>query len=176
MRSRVAVLGAVAAALITAGGEPAAAQNIPCDQMYTTQSGDTLSGIADRAFGRSTAYQIVFDYNPGQLQSPDRVPVGVDLYIPCIDDGGTSGATGLSELEEPSGKGLRILTGKDYQPYVDPGLPNGGFSYELVERAIQRGMDNANYRIDMIGDWSAHLRILLADGPYDLGFPWFRPD
>jgi polar amino acid transport system substrate-binding protein len=59
---------------------------------------------------------------------------------------------------------------------VDEDLPNGGFSTELLERALQFDGQPANYEIDVIRDWSAHLSPLMENGNYDLGYPWFRPD
>jgi len=151
----------------------AEAQNIPCDTMYETKQGDSLSKIAGQAYGRTTAYQKIFDYNPGKLQSPSRVPIGVELYIPCE---GSTDAGALPEIAEAKSGDLKILTGSEYPPYVDKGLDNGGFSFELVERALQYGSGKTDYRIDVINDWGAHLQTLIADGAYDLGFPWFQPD
>jgi len=151
----------------------AKAQEIACDTMYTTKSGDSLSRIAGRAYGRTTAYQKIFDYNPGKLESPSRVPLGVDLYIPC-EEGGTD--PNLPPIASGKSDSLKILTGSEYPPYVDKGLDNGGFSYELVERALQYRGGKTDYRIDVINDWGSHLQPLISDGAYDLGFPWFKPD
>jgi len=141
-----------------------------------------LSEIAQRAYGRAQAYQKIFDFNPGKMESPNLVRVGVELYIPC-EEGGTQPdlppvreATGPTDDQVSQTRFIKILTGAEYAPYVDDGLENGGFSFELVERALQHGSSNVNYRIDVINDWSAHLKPLLADGAYDLGFPWFKPD
>jgi len=160
-------------ALILGYPAPGAAQNIPCDTMYQTKPGDTLSRIAGQAYGRTTAYQKIFDYNPGKLESPSRVPIGVDLYIPC-EEATVTGS--LPEIAEAKSDNLKILTGSEYPPYVDKGLDNGGFSFELVERAFQYGSGKTDYRIDVINDWGSHLQPLISDGAYDLGFPWFKPD
>ncbi|MGV2975774.1 tail protein X [Roseibium alexandrii] len=152
----------------------ASAQNIACDTYYTTQTGDNLSRIAGQAYGRTTAYQPIFDYNPNVLKSPSVLPVGVDLYIPCLDKNGPQ--TPLPAVAASSSDDIKILTGADYAPYVDTGLPQGGFSFELIERALQFGTGAADYRIDVIKDWDAHLVPLLSEGAYDLAFPWFQPD
>lgn len=157
----------------------ATAQTMTCDTEYTIKRGDTLSEIADRTYGRPTAYQTIFDYNPGVLKSPSIIPVGVEIFIPCLGDQSQTAVTDLPALRRPEqadALGFKVLTGAEYPPYVDAGLPNGGFSFELVERALQFDDRPADYRIDVINDWSSHLEPLLSDGAYQLGFPWFKPD
>jgi len=146
-----------------------------CDSIYMVQPGDSLSSIALEIYGRLSAYQAIFDYNPGLLSDPDQLPSSVGLYIPCLD-GSAVEAEPLPELPEARANALKILTGSEYPPYVDEGLPNGGFSVELVERALLENDGANDYRIDVINDWAAHLEPLLADGAYNLAFPWFRPD
>ena len=173
MRNLWAILPVMFFALMLMTAGQSVAQNIPCDTMYKVRSGDTLSRIAGQAYGRTTAYQKIFDYNPGKMESPSRVPVGAELYIPCENQTVTGS---LSEIAEANSDDLKILTGAEYPPYVDKGLDNGGFSFELVERAMQYGRGDTDYRIDVINDWGSHLQPLISDGAYDLGFPWFRPD
>ncbi len=168
------VLGIFVLALAGLIGSIAHAQGLRCDQVYVTKSGDNLSKIAQRAYGRPTAYQSIFDYNPGVLTSPSAVPVGVELYVPCIEGGNPTPT--LEEIVVPSSSDIKILTGSEYPPYVDAGLPEGGFSTELINRAMQYQSGDTNYRIDVINDWGSHLKPLLSDGAYDLGFPWFKPD
>ncbi|MFK8080007.1 MAG: transporter substrate-binding domain-containing protein [Granulosicoccus sp.] len=155
----------------------ARAQLVVCDSIYMVKQGDSLSKIAIRAYGRTTAYQAIFDYNSGIMTDPNIVPSGVGLYIPCIDgELANSSTNAFSELP-PTPKGdMKILTGSEYPPYVDEGLPNGGFSVELVERAMRHEAATEDYRVDVINDWSSHLTPLLADAAYDLAFPWFQPD
>ncbi len=157
---------------------PAAfAQSLVCDSIYMVQRGDSLSKIAKRVYGRTTAYQAIFDFNPGITSDPNVVPAGVGIYIPCIDGDTTyAEVEELPELPEARTGNLKILTGSEYPPYVDDGLPNGGFSVELIERALLLNGGEANYRVDVIRDWSSHLEPLLSDGAYNLAFPWFQPD
>lgn len=153
------------------------AQSVVCDSIYMVQRGDSLSKIADRAYGRTTAYQAIFDYNPGIMSDPNLVPAGVGLYIPCIGDEVVEAPDDeLPELPGAPRGNLKVLTGSEYPPYVDEGLPNGGFSVELVERALLSNDGEANYRVDVINDWGSHLSPLLSDGAYHLAFPWFKPD
>ena len=44
--------------------------------------GDTLSGIAERFYGDSNAYQKIFDANKDQLRDPDKIKVGQKLRLP----------------------------------------------------------------------------------------------
>lgn len=69
-----------------------------------------------------------------------------------------------------------ILTGGSYAPYVARDLPNGGFSTHVIDTVFGALGDGVAHRIDVIDDWSSHLRILLAGGKYDLAYPWFRPN
>lgn len=155
------------------------AQAITCDVTYTTQRGDSLSQIAERAYGNPQAYQNIFNVNPGALTSPNIVPTGIDLFIPCVGENATAPSTTSSELapiKESEAANIKVLTGTNYPPYVGKELPEGGFSTELLHRALQSNGRPADYRIDVIGDWSAHLDPLLSEGAYDIGYPWFKPD
>ncbi|MFK7861608.1 MAG: tail protein X [Granulosicoccus sp.] len=155
----------------------ASAQSVVCDSIYMVQRGDSLTKIALRAYGRIEAYQAIFDYNPGIVTNPNVLPAGVGVYIPCIDgELANSPADKLPSLPQTTSGNLKILTGSEYPPYVDKGLPNGGFSVELVERALLQNGGAADYRLDVINDWEAHLKPLLSDGAYQLAFPWFQPD
>lgn len=168
----VALFAFLALAILSA--KPLLAQDIECDAHYTVQPGDTLTEISQIVYGRATNYQMIVDYNPGVLVNPNEVPIGMDLYIPC-EQGSAPGE--VPELAEtPDRANVRILTGTNYPPYVDRGLPAGGFSFELVEQALQFRDQPADYQIDVIDDWGAHLTTLLAGGAYDLAFPWFLPD
>ncbi len=169
---------AVFVAIFVCASSGAKSQTVQCDAEYTTLPGDTLSAIAERAYGRATAYQQIVDYNPGVLDSPNRVPTEVKLYIPCEEDiaAADPGGATLQPLQAAKSNNLKILTGSEYPPYVDKGLPNGGFSFEVVERALQFEGGQANYRVDVVNDWGSHLKTLLGGGAYQLAFPWFKPN
>ena len=154
-----------------------AQEPIVCDSIYMVQSGDSLSRIANRVYGRISAYQPIFDYNPGIMSSPNDLPADVGIYIPCIEDDPSQDGVGeLPELAQASSGPLKLLTGSSYPPYVDEGLPNGGFSADLINRALLHDGGLADYRIDVINDWTSHFVPLLEDGAYQLAFPWFKPD
>ena len=170
--SRAFGMGLLAAFL--AAPSLATAQQIECDTFYTTVRGDTLSRIAERAYGNPREYQRIFSVNPRRIRSVNRIDIGVSLFIPCADS--ADAAPQLQPIASGTSGRFRILTGTNYEPYVGRDLPNGGFSTELVERAMQHNDQPADYRIDVIGDWSAHLSPLLENGAYDIGYPWFKPD
>lgn len=165
-------LASLALAVSLIGMLSTSVQAIQCNSNYTVQRGDSLSKIAKQVYGRTSAYQAIFDYNPGVLEAPNVLPIGVTLYIPCKKNI----VNPLPEFITSKTGDLKILTGSEYPPYVDAGLPNGGFSFEVVERAMQRGSEKTNYQVDVINDWGSHLKTLLAGGAYELAFPWFKPD
>lgn len=175
MKFKLILLSCAAVTAFTTLATTASAQDITCNSTYTTERGDSLSALAGRAYGNTRAYQRIFDVNPGKLISPNVVPIGIDLYIPCLNEQ-TSGPSSLANIEEPSGDDFRVLTGRNYAPYVGDDLPNGGFSTELLNRALQMNDQSADYTIDVVGDWSSHLQTLLANGSYQLAYPWYKPD
>ena len=143
-----------------------------------TQRGDTLADIAERAYGDTDRFSDIFAQNRDVLRDPNVVPIGVGLFVPCLGGQVTAGGE-LSPIRSGEGDELSVLTGNNYAPYVDDDLPEGGFSTELVHRALQWDGQPVDYSIDVIRDWSSHLgddRSLLARGAYDLGYPWLRPD
>ncbi|MEM6489528.1 MAG: LysM peptidoglycan-binding domain-containing protein [Pseudomonadota bacterium] len=185
--------GALTAAGLALGlsATPASAQRLSCDTEYTVRRGDTLSDIAFRTYGQATPrfYQRIFSANPGKLRSVDIIPVGVGLFLPCeggsaqqVPGGGQSASTGTQAPQVPAGPSgpatasVRIVTGDDYPPYVGSALRYGGFSTELVRRAVIAAPAGLDHELDVIDDWSAMLDPLLAKGLYDFTFPWFKPD
>jgi nucleoid-associated protein YgaU len=51
-------------------------------QVYTVQSGDTLSKISQRYYGNSHDYMKIFNANKDKLDDPDKIQVGQELTIP----------------------------------------------------------------------------------------------
>ena len=63
------------------------AANIQADKkdilgLYTVQSGDTLSKLAQRVYGDAKRYPAIFEANRDQLKDPDKIQVGQKLKIP----------------------------------------------------------------------------------------------
>jgi len=51
---------------------------------YTVRAGDTLAGVAERYYGDSIRWQVVYNANRDQLQSPMGLKVGMVLIIPPL--------------------------------------------------------------------------------------------
>jgi nucleoid-associated protein YgaU len=50
---------------------------------HTVQRGETLSGIAQKYYGRASEYQKIFEANRDKLSDPDKVREGAILVIPA---------------------------------------------------------------------------------------------
>lgn len=195
-----AAFGAALLAL-TAGlpGSALAQQGrVACGGVYTVQPGDTLRGVALRAYDRGI-YEIIFEANRGVLTDPELLLVGQRIFIPCIDGSQVTGGQAIrrdlrTAAEAPStvrvaarrtagaegfgesslGKEIRFLTGSNYAPFTGRGLPEGGMATEIVNRAMINADLTRRYDITWENDWDRHLGVL-SEGEQDLGFPWFRP-
>ncbi len=90
-----------------------------------------------------------------------RVPAGIAL---CLSVAGTSAATaGESRL-------IRLVTGNDFAPFSDEGLPSGGLATELVARIF----GDAGYKVDIdFLPWKRGYRSTLV-GKYDGTFPYYK--
>ena len=60
----------------------AVSQSQPESQMYTVKPGDTLSKIAQQAYGNASKYQAIFEANKPMLKDPDHIYPGQVLRIP----------------------------------------------------------------------------------------------
>ncbi len=52
------------------------------EQSYTVQSGDTLSHIAQRFYGKASAWNAIYQANRDQIDNPDLIRPGQVLRIP----------------------------------------------------------------------------------------------
>ena len=69
---------------MAAGG--AAAQQIECGSTYTVVRGDTLSKIAERAYGDQKTYQLIYNANAQVIgRNPGIIEIGHVYSIPCLD-------------------------------------------------------------------------------------------
>ena len=50
---------------------------------HTVQRGETLTGIAQKYYGRASEYQKIFEANRDKLSDPDKVREGMNLVIPA---------------------------------------------------------------------------------------------
>jgi polar amino acid transport system substrate-binding protein len=98
-------------------------------------------------------------------------------------DGGGTEAAGLPEAAGSNAelqgrvprRPIRIVTGQ-YAPYTGEDLPEEGMLSEMIRLAISRAAPDRGARISFVNDWKSHIDILLPQGAFDLGLPWFLPD
>ena len=200
-----ALAGALAAMAIALAAPAAAQEPIPCGTLYRVQPGDTLHSIAVRAYGEGdylAIFEANRDILPNatrievgnQLLIPCLDGTGPQTRAELVpapgspdpgpsDPGPTGGAApegavggrvaALAAI--PPEREIRVLTGTDFAPFVDPALPEGGLTTEIVRLSLDRATFGRPLRIGVAEDWSAHLD-LLEEGRFDLGYPWYRPD
>lgn len=165
--------------------QTAYAENPDCTKAYTIAKGDSLSTIAQRAYGSAAKYSMIYYANVNVLTSgPAVLQVGQELRIPCLDEAkqapkqaeavaSTSSAETTTAANTENKLEIQLLTAGDYQPFTDQSLPNGGLITELVAAALKS--ESLAYKLTWINDWSAHLDPLLKEKKYDMGFPWLNP-
>lgn len=159
---------------------PSMAQTIECDKFYTVTGGDTLQKIAQRAYGRGSAFQLLYDANREVIgRNPGVIGVDLKIWIPCpvgsIKEV-KNPLPSITRLPTQETASIEILTASDFAPFTDEALPNGGMITEIVQRSFHEADPDLTFRIDFINDWSKHLTRLLPDAKYDIGFPWYKPD
>ena len=175
------ILGALVVAL---GTIPAEAQS--CGQTYSVVRGDSLSRIANSVYKSAQRWSLIYYANQRTIGSdPSHILPGQRLRIPCSD--GTAAAApaqaaapaATAAISNPSGGGFTLLTADDYRPFTDRGLPGGGMITDIVRTALETQQEAASgpaFKINWVNDWSAHLKPLLSNQSFDMGFPWFRPN
>lgn len=181
------LLAYIAATLL--GTHTAFAQSAPevtCGEPYTVVEGDTLQAIAERAYGQSSDWEMIYYSNLSVGQGGSLVEPGNELSIPCLRSSSGSDADDTTEevaatrnTRTPIGFSrayrdkLRLLTADNYRPFADRALPGGGMVTELIDSAMQA--TGKPYSITWINDWTAHLDPLLTQQFFDMGFPWLKP-
>ncbi len=178
----------VAGFLAATGGlsalpQVASAQAISCGGSYTVRPGDSLSAIAQRAYGDPKTFQFLFSANSSVIgENPGIIKVDAVLDIPCLDNQTASTApvisteTGVERLPFPNARQIRVLTGSDWAPFTNEDQEQGGMLVEMVNVALSNSETKPDYKIDFVNDWGAHLSPLLTDHAYDLSIAWYEPD
>ncbi|SLN25674.1 LysM domain/BON superfamily protein [Roseovarius albus] len=69
-----------------------------------------------------------------------------------------------------------MITGGNYAPFTDEGLPDRGLYTRLVETAFLRAAPEQAYKIQFVNDWNSHLDLLMPTLAFDATFPWSRPN
>ena len=156
---------------------------------YTVQPGDSLSSIADAAYG-SFDYQMIFNANRDALAAnPNTLPAGLQLILPC-DDGRLTADSALSTviaaedakqsetdasinvLQPP----VRFVSANGWKPFADESLAGGGILVRIATTALQRGGNNRGGTVEWVDDWGSHTDVLLPSGAFDVSIAWSVPD
>lgn len=170
-----------------------------CGGVYTVQSGDSLSLIADNLYKDAGKWSVIHQANITAIgESPNRIVVGQEYSLPCVDGlptglpGGTeyvaqpvaptprptvvsSPVLATNESASAPLAGITILTADDFAPFTDRSLPNGGLAAEVVDAAMAAAAPD-QFQTYWVNDWSAHLDPLLSNSLLDMGHPWSKPD
>jgi polar amino acid transport system substrate-binding protein len=95
---------------------------LECGEKYEVAPGDSLSQIADEAYGDRGRWDIIFYSNRPIIGSnPSKLHVGQPLWIPCLKKGENVDAD--NKDIKRTGKEIKILTAGDYAPFTDEKLP-----------------------------------------------------
>lgn len=175
--------GCLTTATLASLPDTAQAQSIACGGTYTVSAGDTLSRIAQRAYGDPQAFQFLYSANSAKIgANPSLIKLG-DVYdVPCLDNQTASTApeirteTGPERLPFPDQRQIRIVTGTDWAPFLNEDQEQGGMLTEMVNLAMSKSDNQTSYKIDFVNDWGAHLTPLITDMAYDFSIAWFKPN
>ena len=168
---------------------------VHCDVEYEIQEGDTLIGLSEAAYG-AQRNQLIYSRNSQVISMVESLPVGQTIILPCAEGnnsftpdeeameeaaelGGVVNLLKEEGLEPAEGavKPIRLLT-SDHQEYlVDKEAEGQGLSVQIINQAfLQSEAETTRLRaLSFINDRDAHLRDLLMDGSFDIGFPWVLP-
>ncbi len=187
-------LSALAASAIVAGTMSASAQET-CGGEYTVKRGDSLSLIADKLYKNVSVWTTIQGNNSDKIgANPNNIRVGMKLRMPCVNGlpTGLKGGTAIETIKAAAAapvaplvvapgnaatrKKINILTGDDFAPFTDRGLPKGGILADVVDEAMKAADPAQGYAVHWVNDWSSHHEPLLSNALLDIGFPWFKPD
>jgi polar amino acid transport system substrate-binding protein len=170
---------------------PAASQT--CGSDYVIQEGETLAGIAQRVYGDSSQWSLIFYANQDRLGSNMTLLVpGQAVKIPCAGsaqrpdvqaDAPATQSTPVKPADFVLSSMIRhieFLTAEGYTPYTDRTLQDGGLLLDLLTSSMEQIEDQSkgsfSHNISWVNDWAAHLNPLLITRAFDVGIPWTRPD
>ena len=178
---KIAFVAAFGAIALAASLSPAAAQSQDCGGEYVIRPGDYLSKIASRTLDDASKWTWIHNQNIKIIgDNPHLIHPDVAIRIPCTEVSSEGGGGGPTPPPVTDAAKVTLLTGSDYAPFTQHDMDSGGLVTHIVAAAFAATgpADDAepDYGIDWINDWSAHLHPLLAEGKYDMGFPWFQPD
>ena len=174
--SRLALSGTALRGLLFACllfGFAGAAQS---DETYIVEPGDHLSGIAQKVYGDSGKWPILYKANASQVYNDGNLLyVGTRLVVPGPAAGAAAAVytPALGKLDATTGLvDIDIATGPDFTPWTDDELPNGGMVTEIVGEAFKKmGYQPA---IEFI-NWRSGYR-LTGKGKFAATFPYAPTD
>ncbi len=76
------IVNAIEVAKAPAPEPPPAPQPVSGERFYEVVAGDTLGAIAQKYYGKASAYMKIFEANRDILDNPDLIKVGQKLKIP----------------------------------------------------------------------------------------------
>lgn len=184
LKARTATLALSAGFVLMAGS--AQAETVQCGSSYTVVAGDSLSAIANDAYGSPRDFQIIYSANAEAIgRNPSVISVGLELEIPCVGgelEASTADTSAIrtevttEALPAPSQRTIRFVTGTDWAPFTNEDQDQGGMIVEIANVAMANATGEPDYQIDFINDWGAHLQPLISDHAYDFSLAWFRPN
>lgn len=65
--------------------DEAQAKQVTEEQHHVVQEGESLSRIAEKYYGSTERWQLVYDANRDQIDDPDFIQPGQRLYIPNVE-------------------------------------------------------------------------------------------
>jgi polar amino acid transport system substrate-binding protein len=186
----LAPMGALLLVLSQFAGRPAVSQT--CGGDYVIKQGETLAQIAQRVYGNSAQWTLIFYANQDRLGTNATLLVpGQAIKLPCLGavqpTTTTPTAVPPSQPAQPAGfvlsnlvKRLEFLTAEGYTPYADRTLENGGLILDLLTASMKlietESAGSFTYQISWVNDWAAHLNPLLITRAFDAGIPWTKLD
>jgi polar amino acid transport system substrate-binding protein len=170
---------------------PAASQT--CGTDYVIQEGETLGGIAQRVYGDSSQWSLIFYANQDRLGSNMTLLVpGQPVRIPCAGSAERPDVQAETPATQSTPPGptdfvlssmirhIEFLTAEGYTPFADRTLQNGGLLLDLLTISMgqieEQAKGSFTHNISWVNDWAAHLNPLLITRAFDVGIPWTKPD
>lgn len=140
------------------------------ERSYTVRQGDSLSRIARRFYGNSVLWQPILNANADKIKQGGRLIFpGTVLTIPDLEAATPEIQTVRANEGSPT---LSIVTGNDYAPFTDKGLPEGGLFTDLVRTAMTRaGYDP---EIEFL-PWDYAMKAT-QKSTFKASFPWYETD
>lgn len=131
---------------------------------YTVKSGDSLSRIAQKCYGRGHSHKWphIYRANKNVIKDQRLLQIGWKLVIPALDQ--------IPPPEEDDPYVIKLVTGNNYAPYSDEKLPNNGMITEIVERVFKK----MGFQIKTeFWAWK-HGFDAAEELEFDASFPWLK--